>query len=97
MSYRVIFGHPALKRGFEKVFLKTPSELQTEIMIRLRALGDNPRPPGAIKLKPPLDIQNTLAQYRIRVGNFRVFYDIDDQAKTVRVIALRRRNESTYL
>lgn len=96
MSYRVIFNHPALKRDFEKVLRKVPLNLKSKIITRVMALAENPRPQGITKIKPPLDIHNSLAQYRIRVEDFRVLYDINDQAKTVSIIALRRRNEVTY-
>ncbi len=60
-------------------------------------LAHEPRPRGVIKIKPPLDIFRCLAQYRIAVSNYRVFYDIDDGKKRVSIIALRKRNEKTYL
>lgn len=60
-------------------------------------LANEPRPYGVIKIKPLINIYNSLAQYRIRVGRYRIFYDIDDHRKTVSIIALRKRDEKTYL
>jgi mRNA interferase RelE/StbE len=50
--------------------------------------GDNPRPPGCRKL-----VENI---YRIRVGDYRVIYKIDDERKKVVVGKVARRREDTY-
>ena len=52
------------------------------------SLGDNPRPPGCRKL-----VENI---YRIRVGDYRVIYKIDDERKEVVVGKVARRREDTY-
>ncbi len=96
MNYRVIFAHPSIKRNFEKTLLTASAELRDAIVRSVVNLSNNPRPHGVIKIKPPLDIYHSLAGYRIRIQNYRVFYDIDEERKTVSVIALRRRNEGTY-
>ncbi|MBL7790117.1 MAG: type II toxin-antitoxin system RelE/ParE family toxin [Chitinophagales bacterium] len=44
-------------------------------------LGDNPRPSGYKKLK-------SRPGYRVRVGDYRIIYDIFDQKLLVDVIAL---------
>jgi mRNA interferase RelE/StbE len=46
---------------------------------KILALADNPRPAGCKKLKGYRD------QWRIRVGDWRVLYIIDDAAKVVRI------------
>jgi len=52
-------------------------------------LEDNPRPPGCRKLR-------RLEGWRIRVGNWRVIYHINDDEKLVTIVAVRRRREDTY-
>ncbi|MYJ93251.1 MAG: hypothetical protein F4038_09450, partial [Chloroflexi bacterium] len=52
-----------------------------------RPAGD-PRPRHSLKLRDDL--------YRIRVGNWRVFYRLDTRGRTVTITAVRRRNERTY-
>ena len=37
-----------------------------------------------------------LAQYRLRVGDYRIFYDLDDERRKVILLAIRRRHEHTY-
>lgn len=52
-------------------------------------LEDNPRPPGCQKLRG-------LEGWRIRVGNWRVIYHINDQERVVTVVEIRHRREDTY-
>ena len=66
------------------------------MMKAVEALGDNPRPWGEPKIKPPLVVYQFTAQYRLRVRDYRVLYDVDDETKTVWILALRKRNEQTY-
>lgn len=49
----------------------------------LLTLAHAPRPKGCVKLRS--------GAWRIRVGEFRVLYDIDDKAKTVEVLRIGRR------
>ncbi|MFQ6014256.1 MAG: type II toxin-antitoxin system RelE/ParE family toxin [Anaerolineae bacterium] len=37
-----------------------------------------------------------VAHCRLRVGDYRVFYDIDDENKVVLLLAIERRRERTY-
>jgi mRNA interferase RelE/StbE len=52
-------------------------------------LEDDPRPRGCRKLRG-------LEGWRIRVGDWRVIYHIDDEERVVTVVAIRRRREDTY-
>ena len=52
-------------------------------------LRDNPRPYGAIKLKKK-------EYYRLRMGSYRVIYEIEQKQKTVLIVRVLRRNEQTY-
>lgn len=52
-------------------------------------LEDNPRPPGCRKLRD-------LEGWRIRIGNWRVIYHINDQEQVVTIVEIRRRREDTY-
>lgn len=61
-------------------------------------IGAMPRPPGKkFKfLKPPIAVFQFVAQFRLRVGDHRVLYDVDDAVRRVVLLAIRRRNEGTY-
>jgi mRNA interferase RelE/StbE len=64
-----------------------PDELLARVVRKLDALGDAPRPAGCRKLKGYED------QWRIRVGDWRVVYIIDDAAKLVSVTRIAHRRE----
>lgn len=100
MRYEVRFPNRSIEAKFNKVLSRTPqSVLQDEIMKAIEKLTDNPRPYGIKpfkKLKPPIQFYQFTAQYRIRIGDYRVLYDVDDGKKMVWVLALRKRSEVTY-
>ena len=100
MTYQVIFPTPAYEKQFEKVLLKISKfKVRDQIIRKIEALADNPRPieAGSFKrLNPPIEIHELTAQYRLRVGDYRILYDVDDYKKTVMILALRKRNEKTY-
>jgi mRNA interferase RelE/StbE len=56
-------------------------------MPRLERLASTPRPPGCKKLKGGDD------EWRIRVGDYRIVYEIDDTARAVDVTRIAHRRE----
>ncbi len=50
-------------------------------------LQENPRPPDAKKLRGTTD-------YSLRVGVYRILYDIDDTARMVTIYRIRHRREA---
>ena len=63
-----------------------PRGTQKRVLKALQGLADNPRPPGCKKLK-------TIDAYRIRVGDYRVVYEIHDDVLVVLVIRVGHRRE----
>ena len=57
------------------------------IRTALAALADNPRPPGTVKLRGEEDL------YRVRVGQYRIIYTVDDGAVTVLVVKIGHRRD----
>jgi len=53
----------------------------------LLLLRDDPRPRGCKKLRGGTDT------YRIRIGDYRAVYDVDDEARTVLLLRVRHRRE----
>lgn len=51
-------------------------------------LSDDPRPRGAVKLV------GSANAYRIRIGSYRVIYDVDDRARTITILRVRHRREA---
>jgi len=58
------------------------------VVVKLRALANNPRPQGCEKLYDAI--------YRIRVGGFRIIYLIDEGNRRIEVGGIRRRSERIY-
>ena len=52
----------------------------------VRDLGDDPRPTGAVKL-------SGRDGYRVRVGNYRVLYEVVDAAREVTVLDIGHRRD----
>lgn len=77
-----------LRRRAEKQLDRVPYADHPRIVKAMLALRDTPRPPGCRKLLEDI--------YRIRVGNYRVIYKIDDERKEVVVGKVARRREDTY-
>jgi mRNA interferase RelE/StbE len=60
---------------------------RTRIVAKIAALATNPRPHGSEKLAGYDD------RYRIRQGNYRVVYEIDDDASHVTIYKIGHRRE----
>ena len=80
MEYRIKF-----KASAAKEFRKLPANIQKRLQIPINALRTEPRPSGSIKL------QGSDQLYRIRVGDYRVVYSIDDTIKIIVVTRVRHR------
>ena len=95
--YKVKFPNASIEKKFYKELDDVqPKSLQDEILDMALSLATNPHPKGEPKIKPPLEVYNFTAQYRVAVENYRILYDVDDSIKTVWILALRKRNERTY-
>jgi len=60
-----------------------PRDLK-KILRRMEALRDDPRPPGCVKL-------SGLDFYRVRQGDYRIIYEIEDQRLIVIVVKVGHR------
>ena len=72
MSYSVI-----VPKRVQKQLDKLPDQVYQRILKKLRLLENEPRHGGAIKLKGMDD------EYRLRVGNYRLRYKVDDDKQIV--------------
>ncbi len=82
--YRVDLA-PAAARQLRRLPTGEAARLRGPIL----ALGIDPRPPG---VTPLVDT----GWWRLRVGDLRVIYAIDDARRLVIVLRVARRNERTY-
>lgn len=98
MAYEVVFPSTRVERIFQKTLETIPVDYQETIIAAIRALETNPRPRGkrTKKLTGEQIVSRFVAQYRVRVGPYRVLYDIDDQHKKVVILKLAKRDEQTY-
>ena len=76
-----------LKPSARKELEKLPAKLIERIFPKLEALEDEPRPAGCKKLK------GGQQEWRIRVGDWRVVYTVDDVKLRVSVTRIRHRSE----
>ncbi|MBI4198461.1 MAG: type II toxin-antitoxin system RelE/ParE family toxin [Chloroflexi bacterium] len=84
MAYRV-----EIRRAAQRQMLALPKEAPVQIALSIDGLGETPRPPRVKKLA-----ENGL--WRIRVGQFRIIYAVDDEAQLVSIARVARRREDTY-
>jgi mRNA interferase RelE/StbE len=80
--YRVL-----LERGAEKDLSRLSSEIHHRVIVAIQTLANNPRLPGCRKLA------GSKNDWRIRVGDYRVVYEIADEIRVVRVNRVRHRRE----
>ena len=76
-----------IKRSAQKELDALDDALFRPIDRKILALADNPRPAGCKKLKGYKD------QWRLRVGEWRVLYIIDDGTKLVTITRIAHRRE----
>jgi len=82
MAYRIEFTHSS-----EKEFKKLDSVVKQRVSDAVVELEDNPRPSGCVALKDYKSI------YRIRIGKFRVIYEVQDKVLLVLVIRIAKRED----
>lgn len=76
-----------IPRPVEKQLDRTPRQFRIRILTQLQQLQDNPRKRGAVKLAGHSD------EYRIRIGDYRVRYEIDDEHRRAIVLLCLHRKD----
>jgi mRNA interferase RelE/StbE len=79
--YRLLIKSPAARE-----LEATPRKDRSRIVARIVGLAANPRPPGSTKLSGE-------EKYRLRQGDYRVLYSIQDDGMTVTIIKIGHRRE----
>ncbi len=75
----------ALARSAEKEMVEIPGPVLSRIKKAIDALSSNPRPAGCKKLAQARN------RWRVRVGDYRVIYTIDDRSRRVDIERVRHR------
>jgi len=83
-SYEVVF-----RKSVAKDLRAFPKDAVRRILERIRALADDPRPPGCEKL-------SGLERYRLRQGSYRIVYEIEDARLIVLVVKVGRHPRDIY-
>jgi mRNA interferase RelE/StbE len=81
MNFQVI-----LPKSVQKELNRLPDDIANRILARLAGLETNPRPPDVKKLKGR-------DAWRIRVGDYRVIFEIHDRALQIIVTSVGHRRE----
>ncbi len=82
MSYRI-----ELSKRAERVLENLPARVQSRLIQGIDGLADDPRPRGVEKLRGE---QNA---YRIRVGDYRILYEVHDQVLLILILRAGHRRE----
>lgn len=84
MAYAVAVAESAQRR-----LDRIPDPIHSNIERRIIALSEQPRPPKAIPLR-----NDPHRRWRLRVGDWRVLYVIDDRERTILVTDILPRGEA---
>jgi mRNA interferase RelE/StbE len=77
-----------LERAAENDLKRLPASIFNRVILQIKSLAENPRPPGCHK------ITGSRSDWRIRIGDYRLIYEIDSKQKVVKVMRVRHRREA---
>jgi mRNA interferase RelE/StbE len=75
-------------RSARKELERLTPRLARKVLDQIEGLGTAPRPPGCRMLTGPSSL------WRIRIGDYRVLYEIQDGERVVDIIAVRHRSDA---
>lgn len=79
-----------LERSAEKTLARVPRPEADRLLEVLEQMSQNPLVGDVRRLT------NQPAAYRRRVGNYRIFFDVDYRLRQVQIVAVERRTTTTY-
>ena len=82
MGYEVRIA-PMARRQYRKL----PAEVRQRVAQALTALSAEPRPSGVVKLR------GSNNRWRIRIGDYRIIYRIEDEIVLVTILIIAHRRE----
>jgi mRNA interferase RelE/StbE len=80
-NYKIVF-----KQSVAKDLRPIPNKDVQSILKRIEQLEHDPRPPGSEKL-------TGAEKYRIRQGNYRILYTVDDELVIVTIVKIGHRRD----
>ena len=81
-AHKIIFD-----RDVDKDLTKLPKHIVKNILKKVMSLSNQPRPAQSLKLT------GTTGLYRLRMGDYRIIYAIDDLSKEIVVYHVRHRKD----
>jgi len=81
-GYKITFA-----RSARKELQSFPIDVAERVLEKIESLAENARPPGCKKLSGGMNL------WRLRVGQYRIVYKIDDNAGIVDVVIIRHRRD----
>jgi len=82
-DHTVTFARPA-RKDLERL----DASVVKRVLAKVESLAQEPRPPGCRKIRTQEGL------WRLRVGDYRVIYTVDDDANAVDIVAVRHRREA---
>ena len=76
-----------IEKAAENDLKRLPTTTFHRIIPQIKSLAENPRPSSCRKLT------GSKNDWRIRIGDYRVLYEIDEKAEAVRIMRVRHRRE----
>ena len=75
-----------IKKSTAKEIKKLPTQVIKKVLAKISSLSEKPRPPDSVKLSGE-------EKYRIRCGDYRILYTIEDAVLVVSVVKVGHRKE----
>ncbi len=82
MNYKILY-RASVRREMRRLDAATAKRVDAAIL----ALAENPRPSGCVRLSGQLHL------WRIRVGDYRILYEIQDRQLIVLIVSVAHRRE----
>jgi mRNA interferase RelE/StbE len=82
MSYTVV-----ISKSVQKQIDDLPNDVIERAIEKIQNLALEPRPIGVVKLKGSED------EYRIRIGDYRIRYEVDDENQLVQILQCKHRKD----
>jgi mRNA interferase RelE/StbE len=76
-----------LEQSAERDLKKLPVEIFDQVIAAIKSLAGNSRPTGCRKMT------RSKNDWRIKIDNYRVVYEIDEKAKEIRIMMIKHRKE----
>jgi len=75
-----------LRKSAEKELASIPRKDLVKVIERIQSLAEDPRPAGSKKL-------SAKEQYRVRQGDYRIVYAVNDPGREIRIVKIGHRRE----